>query len=710
MNTKSFSIMAAALLLLGSCSEQVESNLAENPVQTGEEINFGTSLPSQIETRTVYGDEVTTGGDYGNGYFPVYWEDGDQITILCPQASNGTRVDYAITPLEGKEYTSTDVTKVDPNKAGLQWGSEDTHEFFGFYPASAIAEGDANPTDGVVTVNIPTEQNPVSWYKDEDGTIVGRGDTDYAYMWAYTSVNKSEINQGDPIPLAFEPMSTVLEITINGPKNGTMAISSVNVRSVDMTGTGSANTILTGEVKCDIKAAASNENHQAVCEATGDMDLTRNSIYINLYGAGQYDDALGDGYPVLGPGDKLKVYAYLLPKDDNITKGTLQVIVSPVNQAAKVKTLQTDDVIAHAINKVSLPALDEGEEGINYWMSSLDPDIYLTELSWPGSKMSGVTNDVTNNGFIQSSSLTEQFELGIRAFDFPTIVSNGDIDLAHETFWGTTESIGTSLQKALVELKNCLDAATQAGKTQEAVFVNISYAASRFILSRDQEQSWLNTLISTFDNWANDKVYSTEVNANTTLGDVAGNIILRIHVKDEDVYNKFTTGRSAQLVCYSSPYTGELVPMSWSTAANTNGLQLLYEEETRLADGGILDLNDNDGTADTKKEHVAAIVQQSVTQYNSNSAHNTWYLIDLGGYYNFTIVVGGFYDGERVAKDLTPYFFEYFNTRTQNASLGTVYMNFADENANYGAKYGCDYLIQTIIDNNFSFQLRTRGN
>ena len=135
MNTKSLSIMAAALLLLGSCSEQVESNLAENPVQIGEEINFGTSLPSQIETRTIYGDEVTEGGQYDNGYFPVYWEDGDQITILCPQASNGTRVDYAITPLEGKEYTSTDVTKVDPNKAGLQWGSKDTHEFFGFYPA-----------------------------------------------------------------------------------------------------------------------------------------------------------------------------------------------------------------------------------------------------------------------------------------------------------------------------------------------------------------------------------------------------------------------------------------------------------------------------------------------------------------------------------------------------------------------------------------------
>ena len=146
------------------------------------------------------------------------------------------------------------------------------------------------------------------------------------------------------------------------------------------------------------------------------------------------------------------------------------------------------------------------------------------------------------------------------------------------------------------------------------------------------------------------------------------------------------------------------------TASNANGLQLLYEEETRLADGGFFDINENDGNADSKREHVAAVVQESVVQYNANNAHNIWYFIDLGGYYNTTILVVGFYDCEGVAEDLTPYFYQYFNTRTQNASLGTVYMNFADDNVDYGAKYGCDYLIQTIIDNNFSFQLRTRGN
>lgn len=92
-----------------------------------------------------------------------------------------------------------------------------------------------------------------------------------------------------------------------------------------------------------------------------------------------------------------------------------------------------------------------------------------------------------------------------------------------------------------------------------------------------------------------------------------------------------------------------------------------------------------------------------------NTAHNIWYLIDLGGFYTTAFLSISIYNGEAAAEELTPHFFKFFNTRTENASLGVVYMNFADNLADYGAKYGCDQLIQTIINNNFTFQLRTRG-
>lgn len=47
--------------------------------------------------------------------------------------------------------------------------------------------------------------------------------------------------------------------------------------------------------------------------------------------------------------------------------------------------------------------------------------------------------------------------------------------------------------------------------------------------------------------------------------------------------------------------------------------------------------------------------------------------------------------------------------RTENAGLGLVYMNFADKQSDSGAKYKSDWLIQTVIDNNFKFALRKEG-
>lgn len=716
-NIKLLSIFAASSLFLGSCADnQNDTPVVDNPVKSGEEVLFGSSLPKgQIQSRTIYGDEESTGGEYGNGYFHVYWENGDNITILCPQASNGTRVDYTITPLEGDKTTSADVTKVDPTKAGLQWGAGDDHEFFAFYPAEAI-KGEAVPDDGIVTVNIPVEQDPVRWEKRGNDTWVGIADTDYAYMWAYNKVKKSLTEHGDPVSLPFKPMTTVLEITINGPKSGNpQTVSQLTVTSVAPASADNPNTILSGLIKCNIRAAAEN-NGTAICETAGNLNEVRNRISVNLF------NAKGDKkYPTLNPGDKLKVYVSIMPKDESIEKGNLKVTVAGVNTPAKEKTLKTGTIIAHAINKVSLPALDAtgSQSDINYWMSNLDPDIYLTELSWPGSKMSAITyekgvDDVTligavHNGYTQRSTLTEQFELGIRAFDFLTVKSDNSIYLGRETYNGGTASIGTSLKDALDELAACLQKADDATKKQEAVFVNISYAASRFILSADKEDQWLSTLMSTFNDWKNDRIYTSEVNSNTTLGDVAGKIILRIHVKGENTYQNFTTELPAQLVCYSEPYTGELVSMSWGEASKLNGLKLLYEDQTRLKNVDFIGLTKHDGTPEEKKANVAAVVQESVNQYVNNNDHNIWYLIDLGGFYTTAIFHISIFDGEAAAAELTPYFFEFFNTRTENASLGVVYMNLADNLPDYGAKYGCDQLIQTVINNNFTFQLRTRG-
>lgn len=57
-----YSLGAAALLFLGSCQDDA---VVENPVVpavTGDEITFGSSLvDTEIDTRTIYGDEPVNG-------------------------------------------------------------------------------------------------------------------------------------------------------------------------------------------------------------------------------------------------------------------------------------------------------------------------------------------------------------------------------------------------------------------------------------------------------------------------------------------------------------------------------------------------------------------------------------------------------------------------------------------------------------------------
>lgn len=99
-------MLAASLLMLGSCTEQEEIG---TPIQTGDEISFGLSTPGEVETRTIYGNPVDNGD--GTGYFPIYWEQDDEIAIYCPQAVQPATqlVHYKITPDPNDKSTSSAV-------------------------------------------------------------------------------------------------------------------------------------------------------------------------------------------------------------------------------------------------------------------------------------------------------------------------------------------------------------------------------------------------------------------------------------------------------------------------------------------------------------------------------------------------------------------------------------------------------------------------
>ena len=319
-----YPLFAAAMVAMSSCQDEI----AEKPVtpaQTGDEITFGSSLTDiEEQTRTIYGDVPE------NGAYPVTWEEGDQIAIYCPEASNGNMVYYKVTPDKNDASTSSAVTKVNPDQAGLQWGQAEEHHFSAFYPADRIV----GLQNGKITATIPVEQTPLSWKStrnDAGGTTyTGVANTDYAFMWAYNTHNKSD---GGDVALNFKPWVTILDVEINGPETADAEIKMSSVQLVSTTGE-----TLNGQFTMDFTAVENDRAAYPTYEQAGEPHATRSMITIQLY-----DQSLNGGqgdFMTLKHGDKIVVRFYLLPKDTNYdtsARQDLQLRVTPYNSGTHVE-------------------------------------------------------------------------------------------------------------------------------------------------------------------------------------------------------------------------------------------------------------------------------------------------------------------------------------------------------------------------------------
>lgn len=715
MKKNIFLIAGIALTaMLSGCADENLDNTVKNPVKSGEEIMFGSELSGDADvieakpgTRTVYGDRNKNG-------VPVYWEaDGtDEIAIFCNQASQPANhlVNYKITPDETNHEIAASVAKVNPSEAGLQWGDLDTeHRFYAFYPASAVEGSAEEDKTGQITANIPVTQQVQEWrkgtFESSDTEFNGRTvyfglpNMDYAYMYAYNAVTPSEVEKSQAINLQFHNLVTVLDITVQGPSSGTATITNINVDAIE-----GEKPILTGDFTCNIRNTETGVI--GTCEPVGDFNEERGRISIPCY-----DKKTGQ-FIQLGPNELLNVKAYIIPQDNNtVTKRTLRVTVSLLNGAPCRKTLQTADVTPHKINRVILPPLEIG--GTNYWMSSLDPDIYVSELSLPGSKMSYLTSANRANIVYQNATIEEQLMDGVRAFIFHTQrMSNGELRISVNG-----SPLSTTLKGALSEIATFLKEAESKGKKQETAFVLVTYSGGN-----GSEKDWMTALQNTVNECAGDydtyRIFDKEMTPDVTLGDVAGQIILKANYNSDAMISGAGTA-PLMYTKWEVPYVEGGLPMTWGNPNSAANLWWLYQEVTSVLD---TDKNENnDYTAEaTKAEKIAnikAIFQKSVDAYNNDTSHKTWFMNDLGGYYCWETREWAAFipywqehtDTKALATDMNSLGVSELQNRTENAGLGLVYMNFADKQEDSGALYKSDWLIQTIIDNNFKFALRKKG-
>lgn len=736
-----YSLFATALVVLSGCQDDVVEQKPSTPAQVGDEISFGSSL-RDVQTRTIYDDEPTQAED-GSYYYRVRWEEGDQIAIYCPQASNGTLVNYSVSPDANDPTRSSRVTKVNTDEPGLQWGESDVHRFYGFYPANRVI----GTENGLINGNVPVEQSPEGWNvvtNNNGGTnFYGKTNTDNAYMWAYGEFTKSTMG-GQDVPLTFHPWMTVLQIKIPGPKTGTMKISNVNIIATE-----GRQTAISGDFVCDMTPVEENGADGVPVyrpTTTGKVD---NSISIS----GWNSDV--QGFVELdSPNDTMIVRAYLLPIDADEEKlpsaRNLQIAVQTMNGAPLTRTLGysghgENSIQPHKVNTVILPNLTETNQ-TNYWMSSLDRNIYLSELSIPGSKFSYLTpTNAGGNAAFQGVGIEQQFLDGVRGF----IVQVGADATYNATRdgWGFNYTYtdatlpifcgnGDVLSDAISSIANALSTAEQElgqDRNLECAVVMITYTGENAV-SADftgagylhdindvggAEHVWMDAIANELKKLgANDanRIYTDEITANTTLDDVKGKIILKVNT-NSDAQNGYIVADDNVPALFSR-WNGAIntVHLRWGSP-NTNStrtpLKWMYQEATHVGTGTEI-------TPKAKLDGAMDVFQNSIDEYTANTAHDTWFMNDCGGTFHGTVSGTNGYDGEygngdtnddapiAFARWFNPQITRYLQERDANASLGLVFFNFADKQAT-GQDYGTDNLIQSIIDNNFKFNLRKEG-
>lgn len=725
-----YSLCAVALAALSSCQEDIVEE-AVIPAQTGDEITFGSELDEQL-TKTFYGPLSAD-----STYYPVEWEDGDHISIYCPEAAQTKIVKYKITPNPSNPSTSSAVTKVNPDEAGLQWGQEETHHFSAFYPGDRILES----VGGKLRATIPVNQDPVEWKSESNGvgtTYTGVANTDYAFMWAY---NKHDKSDGSDVALTFKPWVTILDVEINGPANAGESIKMSSVQLCSLSGE-----TLNGEFLIDFNPVEDNVENYPTYEEYGNPNATRSQVSIQLYANEINGDAFND-FITLNHGDKIVVRFFLLPKDTNYDtsgegRNDLQIRVTPFNSAVLTRKLnaqdgtQTGGILAHKVNKVILPSVSQ--TGPNYWMSSLDPNIYVTELSLPGSKMSYQTAENVsgrNAVYYQDLSIADQVTNGIRAFQIQTASTNNvpwyeSGSASDQVLYMTVagNKTNTRFKDIVREIATGLDTAEVAGKNQEYAFILLTAALGECedygpLGNRtDGNLAWMDAIRNELAEMAaapdTYRLYTGEITPTTTIDDVKGHIIIKVNYNDDDMGNHLSENdRIPAMFAKWGTFEDVILPsdftetsayainsMRWGTSHNVNNgaLQWFYHEATSVG------YNNNGGeeTYAQKIGNIEDMWNRSVGYYNSNSNNSMWFLNDLGGcYVNGIYSSGESQDGVSAwTQEVGPYATRLLQNRTEDATLGIVLINYANPDNEHSGN-----LIQTIINNNFNFQLRTKG-
>lgn len=390
MNNRTI-IFAIALAVLASCQEK----WAPENAGTGNNIRF---CATKTATKTVYDDEND---------LQINWVAGDQVKIYCAEAEDVKVATYKVTRKEtlGQKHKGHLQLATEINKDGLKWGGDtDEHNFFAVYPANTAISVE----DGIATCKVNTNQ--ICTVNNNGKDLIADPDMTNAYMVADLSTQPV-----DSVNLHFRPIMTTLKITIQA-KTGTnqtdAMVSGISVIS---------------KTKCySDKFGYDIENGTIVYDESAPTQTITTMVSVKK-GENNFVD--------LATGQTLTLTAFIPPVDVN-AENPIQIQLHCQHTDVLKTTLGIKagtQIVASSKRKITLPNVPNTVQKGNNWITPLDDNIYVSQLSIPGTHDAATGDGTTFSlGKTQDRTLDQQFEMGIRAFDLrPAINASKEMILCH---------------------------------------------------------------------------------------------------------------------------------------------------------------------------------------------------------------------------------------------------------------------------------------
>lgn len=725
-------ICSAIALSVCNCSDDNDPVGVITPAP-GKEVVFGASLDDKA-SRTIYGPE-------GDGIFPIYWENGDEVKVYSPQgAVSEATYKVTIKNATGQDYASS-LDKV--TDAGIQWGTEATADFYSVYPAGQVqAYDNANKK---VTVRLPHMQDDYIRVDDASSTAyTALADMKGGFLFAQTL----GVANGTPaVELGYKPISTALRFTLTGPTSETGSSANLDeVNISDIVITAPSSVTLAGNFDINFPTEEGKAPTYTVAQPDGTNTFNRVTIYSS------YKGNEGGAYLTLKRGESIELNAFIIPQENvAITdEWTIEVHTSigvtfskklgaATGTAATATTLKAGEI--HRLP--TLPALDiptSTEYDPSNWMVNIPRNTYLSEISIPGSWNS------MNGDFQTVTDLAQQYAAGVRAFHLDTRWKNArnptigywttatgtllpglptmnDLAIAdggtsypiHDGISAAATTIGRVMSSGTTAFADALSSITSQVKDDEYMVVLVTFAQGSY---PNSAKTWMQAVSEACAN--NSKIFDgSKLSEKTVVGDVLGSVIVIVNC--ESAVSGLTLPADSKCVFTYAPLT--LTDAMFSSSATYNKDVLyngsksalgitLYNTQAQITaeTSGYNTTSRGYAPTLTQREDIAKKVldyAQSNYADQANYKSENWMYLGLGGYLA-NDRAGNAIDGSyaTVASTLN----NWVNSKITNMSsrptgdqtnyypVGIILMNYVN-NATYGTP-----VVNNILQLNNKFQ------